>query len=81
MTCLECLHGYKPHIMGAFFKNWFEDRVNMHGVMVQLTKDFIAKVIGLPKEGIRFGKETSISNVAFKKFLKIEEEEKNWRLL
>ena len=38
-TYLECLHGYKPHITKYFFKKWFEERVNLHGVMVNLTKD------------------------------------------
>ena len=65
--------------MEAFFKNWFEERVNLHGVTVNLTKDFIAKVTGLPKEGLQFSKETSISNVAFKKFPKIEAKEKKLR--
>ena len=76
-TYLECLHGYKPHITKAFFKNWFEERVNLHGVIVYLTKDFITEVTRLPKEGIKFSKETSISNAAFKKFPKTEAKEKN----
>ena len=50
----------------------------MHGVKVHLTEDFIAKVTGLPKEGIKFSKETSISNVAIKKFLKTKEEDKKF---
>ena len=41
-----------------------------------MTEDFIAEVTGLPKEGLKFSKETSISNVAFKKFPKIEAKEK-----
>ena len=45
--------------------------------MVQITEDFIAKVIGLSKEGMKSRKEMTFSNVAFKNFLKIEEEEKN----
>ena len=49
----------------------------MHGVTMDLSEDFIAKVIGLPKEGIKFIKETNISNTTFKNFLKIDEEEKN----
>ena len=48
----------------------------MHGVMVHLTKDFIVEVTRLLKEGIKFSKETSISNDAIKKFMKTEEEEK-----
>ena len=61
----------------AFFKNWVEDRVSLHGVMVHLTKDFISEVTRLPKEGLKFSKEMSISNATFKKFLKIDEEENN----
>ena len=75
-TYIERLHGYKPHITKSFFKNWFEDRVTLHGVTVKLTEDFIAKVIGLPNEGLKFNKETSISNAAFKKFPKREDKEK-----
>ena len=44
---------------------------------MHLIEDFIAEVMGLPKEGIKFNKETSISNVVFKKFPKMDEEEKN----
>jgi hypothetical protein len=73
---LEHLHGFKPHVTEAFLKNWFEDRVTMHGVTVHITEDFIAEVTGLPKEGMKFSKETGISNTTFKKFPKIEEEEK-----
>ena len=40
-------------------------------------EDFIAEVIGLHKEGIKFSKETTISNVVFNKFLEMDEEEKN----
>ena len=49
----------------------------MHGAMMHLSKDFIAKVTGLPKEGIKFSKEKSISNVPFNKFPNMDEEEKN----
>jgi len=48
----------------------------MHGVVVHLTKDFNTEVTRLPKEGIKFSKETNISNAAIKKFLKTKEEEK-----
>lgn len=72
---LECLHGFKLHVIEAFFKNQFEERVILHGFMVHITEDFIAKVIGLLKEGLKFSKEMTISNVAFKKFSKTEEEE------
>ena len=61
---LEHLHGFKPHITEDFVKKWIDERVTLHGITVCLTKDFIAEVIGLPKEGIKFSKETSISNVA-----------------
>ena len=74
---LEHLHGFKPHVTIVFLKNWTEDRVSLHGVTVHLTKEFIAKVTGLPMEGIKFSKEISISNIAFKKFPKMEVEEKN----
>lgn len=77
MTYIERLHGYKPHITYSFFKNWIEDRVTLHGVMVKLNEEFIAEITGLPMEGIKFSKETSISNATFKKFPKMEAEEKN----
>ena len=73
---LERLKGCKPHITKAFFNNWSNDRVTLHGVTVTLSEDFIAEVSGLPKEGIKFTKQTSISNAAFKKFPKTKEEEK-----
>ena len=76
MIYIERLHGYKPHIIETF-KNWFEERVTLHGVMVNLTGEFIAELTGLPMEGIKFSKETSISNANFKKFPKMEAEEKN----
>ena len=74
---LEHLHGFKPHFTTAFFKNWTEDKVSLHGVTVHLTKEFLAEIMGLPMEGINFSKQMSISNAMFKIFLKIEEEEKN----
>ena len=40
-------------------------------------EEFIAEIIGLPMEGIKFSKKTTISNVVFKKFPKMEAEEKN----
>ena len=40
-------------------------------------EDFIAKVTGLPMDGIKFTKQKRISNVVYKKFPKMEEEEKN----
>lgn len=49
----------------------------MHGVTLSLTKYFIAEVVGIPKEGLKFSKETSISNAAFKEFLKTKAKEKN----
>ena len=72
---LEQLHGFKPHVTEACFKNYFEERVILHGVTIHITKDFITKVTSLPKEGLKFSKEMTISNVAFKKLLKMEEEE------
>ena len=48
----------------------------MHGVTVHLIEDFITKVTRLLREGIKFSKETSISNATFKKILKTNEEEK-----
>lgn len=48
----------------------------MHGVIVKLSKEFIAETTGLPMEGLKFSKETSISNATFKKFPKSDEEEK-----
>ena len=44
---------------------------------MHLTKDFIVEVTGLPKEGLKFSKEMIISNAAFKKFPKMDVEEKN----
>ena len=49
----------------------------MHAVIVNLTEYFIVEVMGLPKEGLNFSKETSISNAAFKKFPKTKDEENN----
>ena len=72
MIYIHRLHGYKPHIIDSFFKKWFEDRVTLHGVMLKLTKELIAKIIGLLMKGIKFSKKTSISNATFKKFSKIE---------
>ena len=77
MTYIERLHGYKTYIINSLFKNWFEDRVTLHGVTVKMTKKFIVDIMGLLMEGIKFSKETSISNVTFKKFPKMEAEEKN----
>ena len=68
-TYIEKLRGFKPHITEYFFKNWSGERVSLHGVTADLTRDFIAEIIGLPKEGMKFKKETNISNVAIKKFL------------
>ena len=48
----------------------------MHGVMMHLTEDFIVEVTGLPKEVIKFTKETGTSNAAIKKFPKTKEGEK-----
>ncbi len=76
-TYIERLHGYKPHIIEVFFKKWFEDSITLHGVMVKLNEEFIAEVTWLPMEGIKFSKEISISNATFKKFPKMEAEEKN----
>ena len=44
---------------------------------MKLMKDFIAEVTGLPMKGIKFTKQKRISNVAYKKFPKMEEEEEN----
>lgn len=77
---LECLHGFKPHVTMAFFKNWTEDRVSLHGVIMNLMEDFIAEITGLPMEGIKFSKQTNISNVSFKKFPKTDAEEKNMEI-
>lgn len=41
-----------------------------------MRENFVAKVTGLPKEGLKFRKETSISNATFKKFPKTKAEEK-----
>lgn len=73
---LERLNGFKSYITMAFFKNWSNDRVTLHGVTVKLTEEFIAEITGLPTEGIKFTKQTSILNAAFKNFPKMEEEEK-----
>ena len=51
--------------------------MSLHGVIVKLMEDFIAEVTGLPMEGIKFTKQKRISNAAYKKFPKTEEEEKN----
>ena len=69
------MHGFKLHITKAFFKNWFKNRVTLHGVMVHLTEDFIVEVTGLPMDRLKYSKETSISNATFKKFPKTKEEE------
>ena len=53
-----------------------KERVTLHGVTLNLTREFIAEISVLPMEGLKFKKETNISNVAFKKFSKNEEEEK-----
>ena len=77
VTCyLERLNGFKPHITTAFFKNWSNDKVTLHGVTMKLTKDFIVEIMGLPMIGIKFTKKTSISNATYKKFPKMEDEEK-----
>jgi hypothetical protein len=73
---LERLNEFKPHITTVFFKNWSNDKVSLHGVTVKLTKEFIAEITGLPTTGIKFTKQTSISNAAFKKFPKTVVEEK-----
>ena len=49
---IEKLHGFKPHIIDYFFKNWSRERVSLHGVVVYLIEKFIAEIIGLPMEGI-----------------------------
>ena len=74
---LEHIHGFKPHVTTMFFKNWTEDRVSLHGVTVHLMEEFIAEIIGLPMESIRFSKQMSISNAAFDKFPKTKAKEKN----
>ena len=48
----------------------------LHGVHVNLFEEFIAEITGFLMEGLKFSKETNILNVAFKKFPKINEEEK-----
>ena len=60
----------------AIFKNWTDDRVSLHGVTVKLMEDFIDKITRLPMSGIKFTKQTRISNAAYKKFLKTDAEEK-----
>ena len=75
-TYIEKLQGYKPQITNSFFKNWIADRVMIHGVTMKLSKEFIIEIMSLPMEGLKFSKETSILNAAFKKFPKIDEEEK-----
>ena len=72
---LKRLHGFKPHVTKAFFKNWFENRVMLHGVIVNLMEDFIAEVTGLPTDGLKYSKEMTVSNAAFKKFPKTKAEE------
>ena len=67
---IEKLHGYNPHIFEYFLKNWTEEMIIMYGVTMNLTEDFIVEITSLPKGGINFIKETSISNATFKKFLK-----------
>ena len=74
---LEHLHRFKPHVTTAFFKNWTEDRVSLHGFTVHMSEKFIAEITGLPMEDIKFRKQTSILNVAFKKFPKTKAKEKN----
>ena len=76
VTYLERLHGLKPHVTTAFFKNWVDDRVTLHGVTVKLMEDFIAKITRLSTGGIKFSKQTSISNAAYKKFSRTDAEEK-----
>lgn len=73
---LERLHGFKPRVTTAFFKNWVDDRVTLYGVIVKLMEEFIAEIMGLPMGGIKFSKQTNISNVAYKKFPKTDAEEK-----
>lgn len=73
---MENLHGFKPHITTTFFKNWSDDKITLHGFTTKLIEDFIAEIMGLPMVGIKFTKQTSISNVAYKKFSKMEAEEK-----
>ena len=43
---------------------------------MNLMEDFIAEITGLPMGGIKFSKKTSISNAAYYKFPKTDEEEK-----
>lgn len=73
---IEKWHDFKPHITDDFFKNWSAERVTLHGVTMELIEEFIAKISGLPMEGLKFKKETNISNVVFKRFPKNEKEEK-----
>ena len=75
MAYIDKLQGYKPHITKSF-KNRIEDRVMLHGVTMKFSEEFITKIMGLPMEGLKFSKETSILNVSFKKFPKTNEEEK-----
>ena len=42
----------------------------MHGVSPSLMEEFIAEITGLSTAGIKFKKETKISNAALKKFPK-----------
>ena len=44
MTYIERLHGYKPHITEIFFKIWFEERITLHGVIVNFLEEFISKL-------------------------------------
>ena len=62
--------------MEYFFWNWKQDKVTMHGATIKLTEEFIAEITGLPMEGIKYKKDTSILNAMFKQFLKNEKEEK-----
>ena len=43
--------------------------------MVNLMNEFIAEVIGLPMDGLKYSKKTTISNATFKKFPKREVKE------
>lgn len=44
---------------------------------MKLSEEFITEITGLPMEGLKFSKETSILNAALKKFPKTDEEDKN----
>ena len=56
VSFLEWLHGFKPHVTTAFFKNWVDDKVTLHRVTMKLTGEFIVEVIGIPMKGIKFSK-------------------------